>query len=189
VSPAAALTGEHGAVVAVLLLLAAVAAVLARSGRLRGRVRTGAVVTTVVLVVLAVVLPRPATGLAVVLVLAVAAVGGGPLVEAVLRWAGDPGDPGDPARAGARITEPAAGVLRGGAVIGVLERLAVAGLLLAGMPDGVAVVVAVKALGRYPELRAVGASERFIIGTLVSLLWAGAVVAVVAAGEGSALLG
>ncbi|MBD7916852.1 hypothetical protein H9657_00965 [Cellulomonas sp. Sa3CUA2] len=63
-------------------------------------------------------------------------------------------------------------VLRGGTWIGVLERLAVTGSLLVGVPEGVAVVVAVKGLGRYPELREnPGASERFVIGTLASLLW------------------
>ncbi|GIG35106.1 hypothetical protein [Cellulomonas pakistanensis] len=65
--------------------------------------------------------------------------------------------------------------LRGGTWIGVLERLAVTGALLAGEPGGVAVVVAVKGLGRYPELRAgddPAVSERFVIGTLASLVWA-----------------
>lgn len=72
-------------------------------------------------------------------------------------------------------------VLRGGTWIGVLERLAVTGSLLAGVPEGVAIVVAVKGLGRYPELREnPGASERFVIGTLASLLWS-AVVGLVAA--------
>lgn len=68
--------------------------------------------------------------------------------------------------------------LRGGTWIGVLERLAVTGTLLAGEPGGVAVVVAVKGLGRYPELRAgddPAVSERFVIGTLTSLVWAAAV--------------
>lgn len=77
-------------------------------------------------------------------------------------------------------------LLPGGSWIGALERLAVFVCLVAGLPEGVAVVLAVKALGRYPELKvdqssladgnvdrsAVG--ERFIIGTLVSVLWAGA---------------
>ncbi|WP_308281655.1 hypothetical protein [Cellulomonas sp. PS-H5] len=65
--------------------------------------------------------------------------------------------------------------LRGGTWIGVLERLAITGTLLAGEPGGVAVVVAVKGLGRYPELRAgddPAVSERFVIGTLASLVWA-----------------
>jgi hypothetical protein len=37
-----------------------------------------------------------------------------------------------------------------------------------------AVVLAVKGVGRYPELRHPGATERFIIGTLTSVLWAAA---------------
>lgn len=83
------------------------------------------------------------------------------------RRAGD-GPDGDRARAR----------LRGGTWIGVLERLAVTGTLLAGEPGGVAVVVAIKGLGRYPELRGgddAGVSERFVIGTLASLVWSGAV--------------
>jgi hypothetical protein len=60
----------------------------------------------------------------------------------------------------------------------VLERLAITGTLLAGEPGGVAVVVAVKGLGRYPELRAgddPAVSERFVIGTLASLVWSAGV--------------
>ncbi len=75
-------------------------------------------------------------------------------------------------------------LLPGGAWIGALERLAVFVSLIAGIPEGVAVVLAVKGLGRYPELKVDQASradgnadrsavgERFIIGTLVSVLWA-----------------
>lgn len=69
--------------------------------------------------------------------------------------------------------------LPGGAWIGALERFAVFVCLVAGIPGGVAVILVVKGLGRYPELRiaeartdASGAGERFIIGTLVSLIWA-----------------
>ncbi|MBU5424381.1 hypothetical protein KQI48_17045 [Cellulomonas hominis] len=68
--------------------------------------------------------------------------------------------------------------LRGGTWIGVLERLAITGTLLAGEPGGVAVVIAVKGLGRYPELRAgddPAVSERFVIGTLASLVWSAGV--------------
>jgi hypothetical protein len=65
-------------------------------------------------------------------------------------------------------------VLRGGAWIGVLERLALFATLLAGFPIGMAAIVAVKAFARYPELKtaqATGAIERFIIGTFASLGW------------------
>lgn len=68
--------------------------------------------------------------------------------------------------------------LRGGTWIGILERVAVTGCLLAGEPGGAAVVIAVKGLGRYPELRSgddPGVSERFVIGTLASLMWAAGV--------------
>jgi hypothetical protein len=76
----------------------------------------------------------------------------------------------------------AADILRGGVWIGALERLAVFASLVAGLPEGVAIVLAVKALGRYPELKIEdtrsahksGVGERFIIGTLISLLWAAA---------------
>ncbi|WP_153504929.1 hypothetical protein [Cumulibacter manganitolerans] len=71
------------------------------------------------------------------------------------------------ARAEAAAREP---LLRGGMWIGIIERVAVTGSILAGMPALIAVVVAVKGLGRYPELKEqAGASERFIIGSLASL--------------------
>lgn len=122
-----------------------------------------------------------------------AAAGGGPLAEIVLRmasgrrflqalraggWRRAPVGGQEDAQVVDRALEDdqvaAAQDLRGGALIGVLERLAVAGALLTGASQGLALVVAVKALGRYPELRTAGASERFIIGTLASLLWAAA---------------
>jgi hypothetical protein len=54
--------------------------------------------------------------------------------------------------------------------------------VLLGYPAAVAFVIAVKGLGRYPELREhPGASERFVIGTLASLLWAAALGALGAA--------
>ena len=74
---------------------------------------------------------------------------------------------------GRRQPPPTRPVMRGGAWIGALERGAIAGCLLVGFGEGVLVVLAVKGLGRYPELRAHGAAERFIIGTFASLLWAG----------------
>lgn len=83
------------------------------------------------------------------------------------------------------LAPEAVAALRGGTWIGLLERLAVTGCLLAGYPSGIAVIVAVKGLGRYPELREHPvASERFVIGTLASLVWSSAVGV-----AGSALLG
>lgn len=73
-----------------------------------------------------------------------------------------------------------AAVLRGGLLIGILERGAVVLAIISGQPVAVAYVVAIKGLGRYPELKsAPEASERFIIGTLASMLWAAAVAALV----------
>ncbi|MGI3780165.1 MAG: hypothetical protein ACRYG2_05240 [Janthinobacterium lividum] len=86
------------------------------------------------------------------------------------------------AGATAPTTRVRATVLRGGAWIGVLERLALFGALLAGFPLGLAAIVAVKAFARYPELKtaqATGAIERFIIGTFASLGWAALCVGVV----------
>jgi hypothetical protein len=107
---------------------------------------------------------------------ALAAVGaavaaGGPVTTAVLR-AADPDSVG--VAGGAQDPD----VLRGGAWIGVLERAAVAAALLAGSAEALVVVTAVKGLGRYAELRAPAAAERFIIGTLASALWAAACVGV-----------
>jgi hypothetical protein len=111
-----------------------------------------------------------AEGATVVAVLA-AITGGGPVATAVLsaadpRAAGVGGGPQDPE------------ILRGGAWIGVLERAVVAATLLAGSAEGLVVLAAVKGLGRYAELRVAAAAERFIIGTLVSALWAAACVGV-----------
>ncbi|GAA4833035.1 hypothetical protein GCM10023221_06630 [Luteimicrobium xylanilyticum] len=110
--------------------------------------------------------------------LAVSVLGGLVVVPAVLRAAGrtSASEASGSADAAPSPEAPdAAAVLRGGTWIGILERLAVTGCLLAGFPAGVAVVVAVKGLGRYPEIRDnPGVSERFVIGTLASLAWAGA---------------
>lgn len=62
------------------------------------------------------------------------------------------------------------GLLRGGLWIGLLERGFVAGGLALGEPSILVVVVAIKGLGRVPELlRSPTAGERFIIGSLASL--------------------
>jgi hypothetical protein len=99
-----------------------------------------------------------------------AVIGGGPVATAVLRAA-------DPREVGAHGGPADPDILRGGAWIGVLERAGVAVTLLADWPEGLAIVLAVKGLGRYNELRTTtAAAERFILGTLVSALWAAACV-------------
>ncbi|MNY74060.1 hypothetical protein D3C86_2129970 [compost metagenome] len=69
--------------------------------------------------------------------------------------------------------------MRGGTTIGYLERLAVTLGIIAGFPEAIAVVIALKGIGRFSELATAEARERFIIGTLASLLWAGVVAALV----------
>ena len=100
-----------------------------------------------------------------------AVAGGGPVATAVLRAA-------DPAAVGVTGGPQDPAILRGGAWIGVLERAAIAVTLLVGSGEGLVVVLAVKGLGRYAELRAPAAAERFILGTLASALWAAACVGV-----------
>jgi hypothetical protein len=98
---------------------------------------------------------------------------GGPVATATLRLA-------DPPERTGRFVPSDPTLLRGGAWIGALERAAVCATLLAGWPGGLAVVLAVKGLGRYPELRAPAAAERFIVGTFASVLWAAACAGVAA---------
>lgn len=96
------------------------------------------------------------------------------------------GDPSADATVDGEINVPAAPtekapsirILRGGAIIGILERLAVSLTILGGYPEAIAFVVAIKGLGRFAELKATPvAAERFIIGTLTSMFWAAGVAA------------
>jgi hypothetical protein len=99
-----------------------------------------------------------------VLAAVLAVAGGGLVTSQVFSLVEDP----------ERVREAGA-VLRGGAWIGALERLGVYVALVAGWAPGLAIVLAVKGLGRYPELRSqddTGVAERFIIGTFTSVLWA-----------------
>ena len=77
-------------------------------------------------------------------------------------------------------TPPGQRILRGGAIIGVLERLGVCVAILTGQPVAIAYIVAIKGLGRFAELKETPvAAERFIIGTLTSMLWAAGTAAVI----------
>lgn len=109
-----------------------------------------------------------------------ATLGGGPLTVLVFRLA-DRGRPEEPKPTPAfpdlhrGALESAGDRLRGGAWIGALERLAIFASLIVGWREMVAVTLAIKGLGRYPELRSgdnPAVAERFIIGTFVSVLWA-----------------
>ncbi|MET3952367.1 hypothetical protein [Arthrobacter sp. UYEF36] len=83
-----------------------------------------------------------------------------------------------PAAGSGAVSVSSVRILRGGAIIGVLERLAVCLAILVGEPVAIAYVVAIKGLGRFAELKETPvAAERFIIGTLTSLLWAAGVAA------------
>lgn len=112
----------------------------------------------------------------------VTAITGGSLVATSLLRVADRNtgviDDGDTSGdASANVSDPQ--TLRGGTSIGALERLAVAVTILAGWPEGIAVVLGGKGIGRFPELSQSAAAERFIIGTLASVLWAVASVGVV----------
>jgi hypothetical protein len=125
--------------------------------------------------------PAPAHAFWVILALLVAALGvaaGSPLTTLVLQRTA----PVQTERLGVaggivvedEKTDKPREVLRGGAIIGYLERLAIVVSIVVGHPEAVAVIIAVKGLGRFSELVAPEVRERFIIGTLVSIIWAAA---------------
>ncbi|WP_421015513.1 hypothetical protein [Glutamicibacter creatinolyticus] len=74
----------------------------------------------------------------------------------------------------ARKTKSPAGEspLRGGLWIGLLERTAFVCTLWANWPEGIAVILAIKGLGRFSELKDHNAAEQFILGTFSSSLCA-----------------
>ncbi|MCW4464873.1 hypothetical protein OK351_05050 [Glutamicibacter sp. MNS18] len=72
-----------------------------------------------------------------------------------------------------RATTPSAeSPLRGGLWIGLLERTAIVSTLWASWPEGIAIVLAIKGLGRFSELKNHKAAEQFILGTFSSALCA-----------------
>jgi hypothetical protein len=172
-------------VVWVLAILAtagtvAVAVIAARRNRpALALVATAPVVIGALMLVFRLAVPAPAHALWVLLALAIAALGviaGSPLTVLVLRLTGPSERPGI---AGGIVvddekTDQPHEVLRGGAIIGYLERIAIVVAIVVGHPEAVAVVIAIKGLGRFSELVAPEVRERFIIGTLVSFIWAAA---------------
>ena len=86
--------------------------------------------------------------------------------------------PKSPLESGRTPLAPPAGTMRGGWIIGVLERVSAAAAIGAGQFGVLAVIVAVKAVGRFGELDAPESRERFIIGTFAPLataaLWGSA---------------
>ncbi|MDQ3717475.1 MAG: hypothetical protein M3381_15930 [Actinomycetota bacterium] len=162
---------------AILLGIALIVSLIAwwQSSPVFSAVATGLVCAAIVVAASVDGVGRTALIVCTALAVSASAAGGGPLTVAILARSSssttprvrEPGRP-DPT--------PAEDLLRGGAWIGTLERLAVSTALIAGWPEGIAVALAVKGLARYPELRSpgAGASERFIIGTFTSVLWAAA---------------
>jgi len=111
-------------------------------------------------------------GATAVMSVAAATFGGMPLPPAAFHVARRQPDTGP-----ATIPSLGTGALHGGRMVGVLERASVAVAVLAGWPEGMAIVLAIKGLARYPDLRDSKVSEQFIIGTFSSVLWAIAVAA------------
>lgn len=124
-------------------------------------------------------LPSDLSGLVILMsvaMIALATVAGSPLVAYVLSLASYPATRG--IHGGILVSDadsplPQREILRGGTTIGYLERFAFIGSIMVGQPGAIAVIIAIKGLGRFSELENAAARERFIIGTLVSLVWAG----------------
>ena len=113
---------------------------------------------------------------------ALAVIGGNPLTRRVLALAN--GDDANEGASGGILVSPnehddRVEIMRGGTAIGYLERLAVVMTIVAGFPEGIAIVVALKGIGRFSELDTPATRERFIVGTLASLVWASLVGALV----------
>lgn len=116
-----------------------------------------------------------AKGLIILACFALAVWGGTPPVRWLLRRIARPTPPPDAATSVPGL-DRAEDDLPGGFWLGLLERAALFACVLTGFPAGIAVVLGVKSIGRYPELRTpTGAKgELFIIGTFASMLWAAA---------------
>lgn len=176
-----------------LLTIIAIAVAVTFAGVAIGRRRHWFVLPAVVLVAAAIVVPLavpfdaegpwPSAAIAIGFA-ALGVLAGSPVVGLVLRFAQGGVELGDH---GGIVVDDAEGatktarkeILRGGTTIGFLERLALIGAVVAGQTVAIAVIVAIKGLGRFSELDDSRARERFIIGTLTSLIWAGACAAAI----------
>ncbi|MHA7986942.1 hypothetical protein ACX9R5_14180 [Rathayibacter sp. CAU 1779] len=181
----AALTIAYWAFVIIVVALGVTASAI--TSRAPRRWLVVAAAATIVVGIIAVVMPhdKPLPAVSVVLglaVLALSVLGGGPAVLFVLALASK-GTVKEGRHGGIVVerAEPPASdnlvhveLLRGGTVIGVFERVATTASIMAGYPEAIAVIVAIKSVGRFTELDVAEARERFIIGTLVSLVWAAA---------------
>jgi hypothetical protein len=143
----------------------------AKAARTAGIISVATLAAGTALVAVLAGLGRPLTGpwawLAVAVALASALLTGGAATRLLL----------DLADGSTRAPRVQKSVLRGGAWIGALERVGLVAAILAHWPEGIAVIIAIKGLARYPELKTsqgTGAAERFIIGTFASLGWAAA---------------
>jgi hypothetical protein len=167
-------------IVALVVTIVALALALVAIRARRPWLAAFSIVPVVAVIIVSVISPAvPTLGLGVALTIALLLVGviaGSPIVALILRLAShQPIALGS--NGGILVTTPPQTaqreVLRGGATIGYLERFALVGSVLAGQVAAVAIVVAIKGLGRFSELESAEARERFIIGTLASLVWAG----------------
>ncbi|MBN9174413.1 MAG: hypothetical protein J0I70_09715 [Microbacterium sp.] len=148
-------------------------------------IATGLVVLALAVVIVSPVNVPTIMGLILALLgIALGVVGGNPLTRRILEIATH-GRVHETSDGGIRVDatpdDGTAGtvLLRGGTTIGYLERVAAVIGIVAGFPEALAVIVAVKGVGRFSELASAEARERFIIGTLASLLWACVVAALV----------
>jgi hypothetical protein len=169
-------------IVSIVVTIGALAASIASrriNQPLIGLVALLPVALALVMVAFRVTIPAPAHFLNVFAALAFAALGvfaGSPLTALVLARATRGQKDGE--FGGILVTNTgeraAKEVLRGGAAIGYLERVAIVAAIAVGHPEVVAAVIAIKGLGRFSELDSAESRERFIIGTLTSFLWAAA---------------
>lgn len=127
-------------------------------------------VTLLVAAILPEVAPPVVTAITAVAAVVIAVAGGSPVVRLLLDRTTF--DEQEGLHGGIVVGERE--LLRGGEVIGLLERLAVVGAIIAGFPEALAVIIAIKGVGRFTELDDGAVRERFIVGTLGSWIWAAA---------------